>query len=279
MNRETIRGVLTSREGADADAIREAMRQLDEGRLRAAEPTPDGWLVRLAELKPILLAYFRQHAGDRYPTRGDSWAAAMEYGDAMPLKRRRPRDVVVSPGAIVRYGAHVSPGAYLLPCQVGVGAWIGPDTMVDTFASVGTCAQIGAGVHLAQHVSIGGVFEPEQDRPVIVEDHCFIGSSCSVTEGVIVRERAVLAAGVHLTASVPIIDVTGPEPVEHRGEVPAGAVVVPGARPGGFSAGQYQVACALILGWRGERTEARVALNEAARRALAGLPVPATVLA
>jgi 2,3,4,5-tetrahydropyridine-2-carboxylate N-succinyltransferase len=152
-----------------------------------------------------------------------------------------------------------------MPSFVNIGAWVGPGTMVDTWATVGSCAQIGARVHLAGGVGIGGVLEPVQARPVIVEDDCFIGSRCVITDGVLVRERAVLGANVVLTGSTPLIDVTGSQPVEHRGEVPANAVVVPGSRSKRFPAGEFQVATGLIIGWRSERTDNKVSLNDALR--------------
>jgi 2,3,4,5-tetrahydropyridine-2,6-dicarboxylate N-succinyltransferase len=152
-----------------------------------------------------------------------------------------------------------------MPGYVNIGAWVGPRTMVDTWATVGSCAQIGADVHLAGGVGIGGVLEPPQARPVIVEDGAFLGSRCIVTEGVRIGEGAVLAANVALTASVPVIDVTGNKPVEHRGEVPARAVVVPGTRPKEFSAGVYQLSCALIVGWRQASHDLRLSLNEVLR--------------
>ncbi len=247
-----------SRPHLGAEVVEEAIGLLDEGLLRFAERLPDGtWRHFTEPLKRLLLEYFRLHGAG--------------IGDSMPLKTSWPPGVRVSPSAVVRRGAHVCEGAVLLPCQVGAGAWIGPDTMLDTFSSVGTGAQIGARVHLAQHAGIGGVLEPEQEQAVIVEDDCFIGSHCSVTEGVLVRERAVLGAGVQLTRTIPILDLTGRTLLEHRGEVPPGAVVVPGSRLRRFPAGEVGIACACIVGWRDERTDARVALNRAARRALAGL--------
>jgi 2,3,4,5-tetrahydropyridine-2-carboxylate N-succinyltransferase len=153
----------------------------------------------------------------------------------------------------------------MMPSYVNIGAWVGPGTMVDTWATVGSCAQIGARVHLSGGVGIGGVLEPLQARPVIVEDDCFISSRCVVTEGVVVGERAVLGANVVLTGSTPIIDVTGAEPVEHRGAVPPGAVVVPGSRTRRFPAGEYQVTTGLIVGWRSEGTNRKITLNDALR--------------
>jgi len=152
-----------------------------------------------------------------------------------------------------------------MPSYVNIGAWVGPRTMVDTWATVGSCAQIGADVHLAGGVGIGGVLEPVQARPVIVEDGAFLGSRCIVTEGVVIGEQAVLGPNVSLTASVPIIDVTGAEPVEHRGHVPPRAIVVPGTRPKEFPAGTFHLACALIIGWRSDSTDLKVSLNEALR--------------
>ena len=171
----------------------------------------------------------------------------------------------VVPPATARYGSFLSPGVILMPSYVNIGAWVGPNTMVDTWATVGSCAQIGADVHLAGGVGVGGVLEPVQARPVIVEDGAFIGSRCILTEGVVVGERAVLAPNVSLTGSVPVIDVTRPEPVEHRGYVPPMAVVVPGTRPKEFPAGTYQVACALVVGWRSPQTDLKTSLNDVLR--------------
>ena len=171
----------------------------------------------------------------------------------------------VVPPATARYGAFLSPGVVLMPSYVNIGAWVGPRTMVDTWATVGSCAQIGADVHLSGGVGIGGVLEPLQASPVIVEDGAFIGSRCVIVEGVRVRREAVIATGVVLTASTPVIDVTGAEPVEYRGEVPARAVVIPGSRSKAFPAGSYGVPCGLIIGYRTEGTDAKVGLNELLR--------------
>jgi 2,3,4,5-tetrahydropyridine-2-carboxylate N-succinyltransferase len=190
-----------------------------------------------------------------------------EYLDKIPLKHdHAERGVRVVPPATARYGSFLSPGVILMPSYVNIGAWVGPNTMVDTWATVGSGAQIGANVHLAGGVGIGGVLEPPGARPVIVEDGAFIGSRCIVTEGVRVGEGAVLGPLVALTATVPIIDVTGPEPVEHRGYVPPRSVVVPGTRPKEFPAGTYQLGCALIIGRRSESTDLRVSLNDALRQ-------------
>ena len=171
---------------------------------------------------------------------------------------------IVPPG-VARYGSFLSEGVVLMPGYVNIGAWVGPRTMVDTWATVGSCAQIGADVHLAGGVGIGGVLEPPNARPVIVEDGAFLGSRCIVTEGVRIGAGAVLSANVSLTASVPIIDVTGSEPVEHRGAVPPRAVVVPGTRPKEFPAGTYEIACALIIGWRQESHDEKLSLNDVLR--------------
>jgi 2,3,4,5-tetrahydropyridine-2-carboxylate N-succinyltransferase len=189
-----------------------------------------------------------------------------EYHDKIPLKQGYEQlGVRVVPPAVARYGSYLSPGVILMPSYVNIGAWVGPNTMVDTWATVGSGAQIGANVHLAGGVGIGGVLEPPGARPVIVEDGAFLGSRCIVTEGVRIGREAVIAPNVSLTATVPIIDVTGPEPVEHRGYVPPRSIVVPGTRPREFPAGTYQLACALIIGQRGVSTDLRTTLNDALR--------------
>jgi len=243
----------------DAIAVNEAIRLLDRGEVRSAEPSPDGWVVNEWVKKAILL-YFRLRVTETIEV------GPFQYRDKIPLKHDlESSGVRVVPPAVVRYGAHLAPDVIMMPSYVNIGAWVGPGTMVDTWATVGSCAQIGARVHLSGGVGIGGVLEPVQARPVIIEDDCFIASRCVVTEGVIVRERAVLGANVVLTGSTPIIDVTGPEPVEHRGIVPPGAVVVPGSRPRRFPAGEYQVTTGLIVGWRHEGTDRKISLNEALR--------------
>jgi 2,3,4,5-tetrahydropyridine-2-carboxylate N-succinyltransferase len=243
----------------DASAVNEAIRLLDRGEVRSAEPSPDGWVVNEWVKKAILL-YFRLRVTETIEV------GPFEYRDKLPLKHDlESSGVRVVPPAVVRYGAHLAPDVIMMPSYVNIGAWVGPGTMVDTWATVGSCAQVGARVHLSGGVGIGGVLEPVQARPVIIEDDCFIASRCVVTEGVIVRERAVLGANVVLTGSTPIIDVTGPEPVEHRGVVPPGAVVVPGSRPRRFPAGEYQVTTGLIVGWRHEGTDRKISLNEALR--------------
>jgi 2,3,4,5-tetrahydropyridine-2-carboxylate N-succinyltransferase len=189
-----------------------------------------------------------------------------EYHDKIPLKHGYEElGVRVVPPAVARYGAFLSRGVVLMPSYVNIGAWVGPNTMVDTWATVGSGAQIGANVHIAGGAGIGGVLEPAGARPVIVEDGAFIGSRAIVVEGVHVGREAVLAPNVTLTATVPIIDVTGSEPVEHRGHVPPRSIVVPGTRPKEFPAGTYQLSCALIIGRRKESTDLRTSLNDALR--------------
>ena len=188
------------------------------------------------------------------------------YHDKIPLKRDyAERGVRVVPPAAARFGSFLSPDVVLMPSYVNIGAWVGPRTMVDTWATVGSCAQIGADVHLAGGVGIGGVLEPPGARPVIVEDGAFVGSRCIVTEGTIVGERAVLGANVVLTSSIPIIDVTGTEPVEHRGYVPPRSVVIPGTRAKDYPAGTFDIPCALIVGTRNEATDLKTSLNDALR--------------
>jgi 2,3,4,5-tetrahydropyridine-2-carboxylate N-succinyltransferase len=246
-------------QAVEAEPVEEAIRLLDAGEVRVAERRGGDWVVNEWAKKAILL-YFKLRKVEEMD------AGAIHYLDKIPLKSDyAERGVRVVPGGVARYGAFLSPGVILMPGFVNIGAWVGPRTMVDTWATVGSCAQIGADVHLAGGVGIGGVLEPPQARPVIVEDGAFIGSRCIVTEGVRIGAGAVLAANVSLTASVPVIDVTGTEPVEHRGEVPARAVVVPGTRPKDFPAGTYQLDCALVVGWRQESHDLRLSLNDVLR--------------
>jgi 2,3,4,5-tetrahydropyridine-2-carboxylate N-succinyltransferase len=239
--------------------VERALAALDEGEIRVAEKGPDGWIVNEWVKKAILLA-FRLRKVEPIDV------GPFEYTDKMPLKHDYARrGVRVVPPAAARYGSFLSEGVVLMPSSVNVGAWVGPRTMVDTWATVGSCAQIGADVHLSGGVGIGGVLEPPQARPVIVEDGAFVGSRCVVVEGVLVGERAVLGANVVLTASTPVIDVTGPEPVEHRGVVPPGSVVIPGTRPKSFPAGVFEVPAALVIGRRSASTELKVSLNDALR--------------
>ena len=237
----------------------ETIAALDRGEIRVAEKVDGEWRVN-EDAKAAILDYFRTRQVEAIEV------GPYEYMDKIPLKRNYAElGVRVVPPATARYGSFLSPGVVMMPSYVNIGAWVGPNTMVDTWATVGSCAQIGADVHLAGGVGIGGVLEPVQARPVIVEDGAFVGSRCILVEGVVVGERAVLAPNVSLTGSVPVIDVTGPEPVEHRGYVPPNAVVVPGTRPKKFPAGTYDLSCALIIGWRSEQTDLKTSLNDVLR--------------
>jgi 2,3,4,5-tetrahydropyridine-2-carboxylate N-succinyltransferase len=232
---------------------------LDRGEVRVAEPDGDGWRVN-SDVQSAILDYFREQQLEPREV------GPFEYHDKIPLKHGYEElGVRVVPPATARYGAFLSRGVVLMPSYVNIGAWVGPNTMVDTWATVGSGAQIGENVHLAGGVGIGGVLEPPGARPVIIEDGAFIGSRCIVVEGVRIGREAVLAPNVTLTASVPIIDVTGEEPVEHRGYVPPRAIVVPGTRPKEFPAGTYHLACALIIGTRSAATDLKTSLNDALR--------------
>jgi 2,3,4,5-tetrahydropyridine-2,6-dicarboxylate N-succinyltransferase len=247
----------------DTEAVEAAIALLDGGELRVAEPSGDGqpWRVNHWAKQAVLL-YFRIRGLETIDV------GPFEYHDKLPLKRGFAADGVrVVPPATVRYGAHVERDAVLMPSYVNIGAYVGAGSMVDTWATVGSCAQIGADVHLAGGVGIGGVLEPVQAAPVVIEDGAFIGSRCIVVEGVRVGARAVLGAGVVLTANTPVIDPRGAEPVEVRGRVPAGAIVVPGTRPKGFAGGTYGMPCGLIIGERTDATDDKVALNELLREA------------
>ena len=237
----------------------ETIAALDRGETRVAEPAGDDWVVH-EEVQAAILDYFRSRQMEPREV------GPFEYHDKIPLKTGYEElGVRVVPPAVARYGAFLSRGVVLMPSYVNIGAWVGPNTMVDTWATVGSGAQIGANVHLAGGVGIGGVLEPPGARPVIVEDGAFIGSRCILVEGVRIGREAVLAPNVTLTASVPIIDVTGPEPVEHRGYVPPRSIVVPGTRPKEFPAGTYNLNCALIIGMRTESTDLKTSLNDALR--------------
>jgi 2,3,4,5-tetrahydropyridine-2-carboxylate N-succinyltransferase len=237
----------------------ETIAALDRGEVRVAEPEGDDWIVH-PEVQEAILDYFRSRRMEPREV------GPFEYHDKIPLKSGYQQlGVRVVPPAVARYGAFLSRGVVLMPSYVNIGAWVGPNTMVDTWATVGSGAQIGADVHLAGGVGIGGVLEPAGAQPVIVEDGAFLGSRCIVVEGVRVGAQAVLAPNVTLTASVPIIDVTGEEPVEHRGHVPPRSVVVPGTRPKEFPAGTFHLSCALIIGRRNESTDLKTSLNDALR--------------
>jgi 2,3,4,5-tetrahydropyridine-2,6-dicarboxylate N-succinyltransferase len=241
------------------EQVEEVIGALDRGETRVAERVDGEWRVN-EEAQRAILAYFRLREMEPREV------GPFEYHDKIPLKHGYEQlGVRVVPPATARYGAFLSPGVVLMPSYVNIGAWIGPRTMVDTWATVGSGAQIGADVHLSGGVGIGGVLEPAGARPVIVEDGAFVGSRAAIVEGVVVGEQAVIGPHVTLAASIPVIDVTGPEPVEHRGTVPPRAIVVPGTRPKEFPAGTFNLACALIIGWRSESTDLRVSLNEALR--------------
>ena len=235
----------------------EIVAALDRGERRIAAKHGDDWVVDV-EAKEAILEYFRLRKVEPMTV------GPFSFQDKIPLKKP-PAGVRIVPPGVARYGSFLSEGVVLMPGYVNIGAWVGPRTMVDTWATVGSCAQSGADVHLAGGVGIGGVLEPANATPVVVEDGAFVGSRCIVTEGVRVGAGAILAANVSLTASVPIIDVTGAKPVEHRGAVPPRAVVVPGTRPKEFPAGTYQLDCALIIGWRKESHDGKLSLNETLR--------------
>ncbi|HVE83849.1 MAG TPA: 2,3,4,5-tetrahydropyridine-2,6-dicarboxylate N-succinyltransferase [Myxococcales bacterium] len=242
-----------------ADAVRKAVELLDQGQLRVAEKGPQGWTVN-AWAKEAILLYFAISPMQVMEV------GPFEFHDKIPLKRGLERaGVRVVPPGTVRYGAHVERGAVVMPGYVNIGAYVGSGTMVDTWATVGSCAQVGRNVHLSGGVGLGGVLEPPSASPVIVEDGAFIGSRCIVVEGCVVEEEAVLGANVVLTASTQIIDVTGPQEVVHKGRVPARSVVIPGAREKQFPAGKYLVPCALIIGRRSESTDKKTSLNQALR--------------
>lgn len=247
-----------------ADAVRAVIEDVDKGRLRVAEPEAaqpgtHGWVVN-EWVKQAILLYFAIQPMQTWDV------APFEFYDKMLLKKGYAElGVRAVPHAVARYGAYIAKGCVLMPSYVNIGAYVDEGTMVDTWATVGSCAQIGKGVHLSGGVGIGGVLEPLQATPVIVEDGAFIGSRCIVVEGVVVEREAVLGANVVLTQSTKIIDVSGPEPVEHRGRVPARSVVIPGSYTKSFPAGDYGVGCALIIGQRKPSTDLKTSLNDALR--------------
>ncbi|SHI63192.1 2,3,4,5-tetrahydropyridine-2,6-dicarboxylate N-succinyltransferase [Flavobacterium terrae] len=246
-------------EEATQNAIREVVNLLDAGTLRVAEPTANGWQVN-EWVKKAVVMYFPIQKMETFEV------GIFEYHDKIPLKRGyAEKGIRVVPHAVARHGAYISKGVIMMPSYVNIGAYVDEGTMVDTWATVGSCAQIGKDVHLSGGVGIGGVLEPLQAAPVIVEDGAFIGSRCIVVEGVRVEKEAVLGANVCLTASTKIIDVTGPEPVEYKGVVPARSVVIPGSYAKKFEAGEYQVPCALIIGKRKPSTDLKTSLNDALR--------------
>ncbi|MFK5974819.1 MAG: 2,3,4,5-tetrahydropyridine-2,6-dicarboxylate N-succinyltransferase [Flavobacteriaceae bacterium] len=247
------------KEVATQEAIREVINLLDAGKLRCAEPTPNGWQINEWVKKGVVL-YFPIQKMETME------AGIFEYHDKIPLKRGyKEKGIRVVPHAVARYGAYIASGTILMPSYVNIGAYVDEGTMVDTWATVGSCAQIGKNVHLSGGVGIGGVLEPLQAAPVIIEDNAFIGSRCIVVEGVRVEREAVLGANVVLTASTKIIDVTGNEPIEIKGRVPARSVVIPGSYTKKFPSGDFQVPCALIIGTRKESTNKKTSLNNALR--------------
>lgn len=241
------------------DAVREVIGLLDQGELRVAQPADDGWLVNEWIKKAVILYFPIQKMTT---TR----VGPFEFHDKIELKNNYEKlGVRVVPHAVARYGAYIARGVIMMPSYVNIGAYVDSGTMVDTWATVGSCAQIGRNVHLSGGVGIGGVLEPVQAAPVIIEDGCFIGSRCIVVEGAYIEKEAVLGANVVITNSTRIIDVTGPEPVESRGRVPARSVVIPGSYSKKFPSGNYNVPCALIIGQRKPSTDLKTSLNDALR--------------
>ncbi|HTA82133.1 MAG TPA: 2,3,4,5-tetrahydropyridine-2,6-dicarboxylate N-succinyltransferase [Bacteroidia bacterium] len=260
---ELIESAWANRELVKNDDVRKAvqgtMEKLDKGKLRVAEPIGDGWKVNEWVKKAILLFFQTQkmetiHAGD------------LEFYDKIPLKKNFEAIGVRSvPHGLARYASYLAPGVIMMPSYVNIGAYVDSGTMIDTWATVGSCAQIGKNVHLSGGVGIGGVLEPPQAAPVIIEDNCFVGSRCIVVEGVRVQKEAVLGANVVLTQSTKIIDVSGEKPIEYKGIVPPRSVVIPGSYEKQFPAGKYSVSCALIIGKRKESTDTKTSLNETLR--------------
>ncbi len=242
-----------------SDAVKAVIEEVDKGRLRVASPSADGWVVN-EWVKQAILLYFgiqQMQTWDLPP---------FEFYDKMLLKSNyKELGVRAVPPAVARYGSYIAKSVVLMPSYVNIGAFVDEGSMVDTWATVGSCAQIGKGVHLSGGVGIGGVLEPLQASPVIIEDGCFIGSRCIVVEGVRVEKEAVLGANVVLTQSTKIIDVSGSEPIEYKGRVPARSVVIPGSYLKKFNAGEYNVSCALIIGQRKASTDLKTSLNDALR--------------
>ena len=252
-NRELLK------EATYQDAVRSLVAMLDEGKVRVAEPSEDGWIVHEWIKKGVVL-YFPIQKMETIEV------GPFEFHDKIPLKRDyAAKGVRVVPHAIARHGAFLEPGVVMMPSYVNIGAWVGKGTMVDTWATVGSCGQIGRHVHLSGGVGIGGVLEPLQATPTIIEDNCFIGSRCIIVEGVRIEKESVIGAGVTITQSTRIIDVSGSEPITYRGYVPSRSVVIPGSYTKEFSAGSYNVDCALIIGQRKESTDKKVSLNDALR--------------
>jgi 2,3,4,5-tetrahydropyridine-2-carboxylate N-succinyltransferase len=252
-NRELLK------EAKYSDAVRAVIEEVDKGRLRTASPTEDGWVVN-EWVKQAILLYFGIQQMQTFSL------PPFEFYDKMILKSNyKELGVRAVPHAVARYGAYIARNVVLMPSYVNIGAYVDEGTLVDTWATVGSCAQIGKGVHLSGGVGIGGVLEPLQASPVIIEDGCFLGSRSIVVEGVVVQKEAVLGANVVLTQSTKIFDVSGNEPVEYRGIVPARSVVIPGTYNKDFPAGSFGVSCALIIGKRKPSTDLKTSLNDALR--------------
>lgn len=240
-------------------AIENVIEEIDKGRARVAQPGDKGWIVN-EWIKKAVILYFPIQGMETYH------AGPLEFYDKIPLKRDYQKlGVRVVPHAVARYGSYVARGAILMPSYVNIGAYVDSGTMVDTWATVGSCAQIGKNVHLSGGVGIGGVLEPVQAAPVIIEDGCFIGSRCIIVEGVHVEREAVLGANVVITKSTKIIDVSGDKPIEIKGRIPERSVVIPGTQKKTFPAGEYQVPCALIIGKRKPSTDLKTSLNDVLR--------------
>jgi 2,3,4,5-tetrahydropyridine-2-carboxylate N-succinyltransferase len=241
------------------EAIKELIAFLDEGKIRVAEETPDGWVVNQWIKKGIILYFLIQELRTIE-------VGPFEFYDKIPLKKEfAEKRVRIVPHAVARYGSYLEPGVVMMPSYVNIGAYVGSGTMIDTWATIGSCAQIGRNVHISGGVGIGGVLEPVQASPVIIEDNCFIGSRAIIVEGVHVQQGAVIAANVSLTQSTKIIDVIEKTPKEYKGVVPENSVVIPGSYSKQYPAGEYQIACALIIGKRKESTNKKTSLNEALR--------------
>ncbi len=261
--RELISGAYTERDNLERPEVKQAVEatiaMLDRGELRVAEKKGDNWEVN-AWVKEAILLYFAMRPLEPME------AGGLQFFDKVPVKRNlQEQGIRVVPPGVARYGSFLEPGCVLMPGYVNIGAYVGSGTMVDTWATVGSCAQVGKGVHLSGGVGIGGVLEPPSASPVIIEDGAFIGSRCVVVEGVVVEHEAVLGANVVLTASTPIVDVTGEYPRTMKGRVPARSVVIPGTQPKTFPAGEYHVPCALIIGQRKESTNQKTSLNDVLR--------------
>ena len=241
------------------DVIRSVVNNLDLGELRIAEKIDSQWHVN-EWLKKAVILYFPINSMETVE------AGPFEFHDKIPLKHNYAQQQVrVVPHAIARHGAYLAPGVVMMPSYVNIGAYVDSGTMVDTWATVGSCAQIGKNVHLSGGVGIGGVLEPVQAAPVIIEDHCFIGSRSIIVEGALVEEESVIGANTVITASTHIIDVTQPEPITYKGRVPARSIVIPGSYTRHYPAGDYQVSCALIIGRRSQSTDKKTSLNDALR--------------